>query len=88
MHPKAVTCLRTDQAAEHLSEAYKQELRNNNINLECSSAYDHWQNGYAEKLIRDICNMARCMLEYGSVARDMWGWAVRYAVYVQNRLVH
>ena len=32
--------------------------------------------------------MARCMLDYGGVARDMWGYAVRYAVYVQNRVVH
>jgi hypothetical protein len=26
-------------------------------------------------------------LNYGHVARDMWGWAVRYAVYIQNRLM-
>ena len=56
--------------------------------MECSCAYDHFQNGKAEKLIRDICNMARCMLEYGKVARDMWGYAVRYAAHVQNRIVH
>ena len=83
-----VQCLRTDQAKEHLSKAYINELRRHGIRLECSAAYDHYQNGRAEKLIRDICNMARCMLEYGKVARDMWGYAVRYAAYVQNRLVH
>jgi hypothetical protein len=39
-------------------------------------------------LLRYISIMARCMLEYGGVARDMWGYAVRYATYVQNRIVH
>ena len=83
-----VGCLRTDQAGEHFSKKYQAELRKHGIRMECSCGYDHWQNGYAEKLIRDICNMARCMLEYGKVARDMWGYAVRYAAYVQNRVVH
>jgi hypothetical protein len=83
-----VGCLRTDQAAEHLLKAYRQELARNNINLECICSYDHFQNGRAEKCIRDICFMAQCMLEYGKVARDMWGYAVRYAAHVQNRLVH
>ena len=83
-----VKCLRTDQAAEHLSKNYLNELQRQGIRLECSSAYDHYQNGRAEKLIRDICNMARCMLEYGRVPRDMWGYAVRYAAHIQNRIIH
>ncbi len=83
-----IKTLRTDQAAEHLSADFKKELLENKINLELSSAYDHWQNGFVERSIRDICTMACCLLEYGGVARDMWGWAVRYAVYIQNRIVH
>ena len=83
-----VRCLRTDQAGEHLSKDYQDEIKRQGIRMECSSAYDHYQNGRAEKLIRDVCTMARCMLDYGGVARDMWGYAVRYAVYVQNRVVH
>ena len=83
-----VECLRVDQAGEHLSKAYRDELVRNSIRMECSCSYDHFQNGRAEKVIRDICSTARCMLEYGKVARDMWGYAVRYAVYVQNRIVH
>jgi hypothetical protein len=83
-----IECLRTDGAGEHMSKAYQDVLRKHKIRIECSAGYDHWQNGYAEKLIRDICNMARCMLEYGKVARDMWGYAVRYAAHVQNRIVH
>ena len=83
-----IKCLRTDQAGEHLSKQYQTELKRQEIRMECSCAYDHWQNGYAKKLIRDICNMARCMLEYGKVARDMWGYAVRYAAHIQNRIVH
>ena len=83
-----IDILRTDQASEFLSKPYRQELEKHNINFECSCAYEHFQNGYAEKCVRDICTMARCMLEYGKVARDMWGYAVRYAAYVQNRIVH
>lgn len=83
-----IKCIRTDQAGEHLSNNYQAELKRQHIRMECSCAYDHWQNGYAEKTIRDICNMARCMIEYGKVARDMWGYAVRYAAHVQNRVVH
>ncbi len=84
---RKVRCLRTDQAAEHMSEDFKAEIKKNGISLEYSAAMDHFQNGYAEKCIKDMCTMARCMLEYGGVARDMWGWAVRYAAYVMNRLV-
>ena len=83
-----VKCIRTDQAKEHLSKTFLAETEKNKINMEYSASYDHFQNGRAEKAIRDICTMARCMLEYGKVARDMWGYAVRYAAYVQNRLVH
>ena len=83
-----VKCIRTDQAGEHLSKNYQNELKRQGIRMECSCSYNHHQNGVAEKAIRDICNMARCMLDYGHVARDMWGYAVRYAAHVQNRLVH
>jgi hypothetical protein len=83
-----VKCLRVDQAAEHLSKAFQAEAQRQEIRMEYSCPYDHWQNGRAEKAIRDINNMARCMIEYGKVARDMWGYAVRYAAYVQNRIVH
>jgi hypothetical protein len=82
--------LRTDQAGEHLSKQYKQELKKHGpygIRLECSASYDDFQNGHAEWLIRTISNMARCLLEYRGVARDMWGYAVRYAAYIQNSTV-
>ena len=83
-----IACLRADQAKEHLAKGYRKELKKHDISLECSCAYFHYQIGMAEKSIRDICTMARCMIEYGKVARDMWGYAVRYAAYVQNRIVH
>ena len=79
-----VECLRVDQAGEHLSKAYRDELVKNSVRMECSCSYSHFQNGRAEKVIRELCNMARCMLEYGKVARDMWGYAIRYAAYIQN----
>jgi hypothetical protein len=85
-----VECLRTDQAGEHLAKEHQDELKRhglNGIQMECSAAYDHYQNGHAERLIRHITTMARCMLEYSKMARDMWGYAVRYAGYVQNRTV-
>lgn len=62
-------------------------MQQNSISLKTSCAYEHWQNGYAEKAIQDICQMSRCLLEYGKVPSDMWGWAVRYAVCIQNRLI-
>ncbi len=83
-----VECIRLDQAGEHMSKEYYAELKTQKIRLETSCGYDHWQNGVAEKAIRDLCNMARCMIEYGKVARDMWGYAVRYAAHVQNRVIH
>ena len=79
-----IKCLRTDQAGEHLSESFRKELSDQMIALECSCAYEHHQNGRAEKLIRDLCTMARCMLSYGKVPRDMWGYAIWYAAFVQN----
>jgi hypothetical protein len=78
--------LRVDQAGEHLSEDYINFLHRKGIKLECSCARNHYQNGVAEKAIRDVAEMARTMMNNADAPRDLWGYAVRYATYIQNRL--
>lgn len=46
----------------------------------------YYQNGVAVKAIRDIAVKEECMLYHSEASRDLWGWAVRYAVHVQNRI--
>jgi transposase InsO family protein len=41
--------LLTDQASEFLSHEYRAQLTQLSISLQCSAAYSHHQNGYAER---------------------------------------
>lgn len=83
---ETVRSIRVDQAAEHLSDDYLAFLQRRGIKLQCSCARNHWQNGIAEKAIRDVAEMSRCMLNFAQAPRDLWGYAMRYATFVQNRV--
>jgi len=83
-----VGAIRFDQSSDHMAEDYRTYLTKHNIKMEAPCTESHYQNGIAEKAVRDVADMARCMLnaENYRLPRDLWGWAVRYATHTQNRL--
>lgn len=85
-----VRAIRFDQSSEHLADDYRAHLILKGIRIEAPCTESHYQNGIAEKAVRDAAEMSRCMLngEGYKIPRDMWGWAIRYAVFIQNRLPH
>ena len=43
-------------------------------------------NGKSERLNRTLENMIRCMINDRNAPRYLWGEALRYAIYIRNRL--
>ena len=85
-----VKTIRFDQSSEHLADDYRAFLLLKGIKVEAACTESHYQNGIAEKAVRDIAETSRCMMnaEKHTMPRDVWGWAVRYATHVQNRMPH
>jgi hypothetical protein len=85
-----VGTIRLDQSSEHLADDYRAHLILQQTKMEAPCTESHYQNGIAEKAVRDIAETSRCLLngEGYSLPRDLWGWAVRYAVHIQNRMPH
>lgn len=68
---------RTDRSSEHMSEKSLKKLWKNGIRVKSCCVQYHYQNRVAEKVITDVADMARCMLNHMEVSRDIWGWTAR-----------
>ena len=58
----------------------------NGIQKEFTVPYNSFQNGRAERFHRTVMDMARAMLIEAKLSSSFWEHAVRYAVYIRNRL--
>jgi hypothetical protein len=79
-----VVILRTDNAGKFHSLEFQGILQGYNVKMECCCPYSHYQNGKAERMIRDVSEKARCMMNHAQCPCDFWTWAVRHAVWVRN----
>lgn len=77
--------IHADQGGAFMSDYVQSRLRAKNIKFTDATAGNHEQNGYAEKLIRDIMNVARAMLMRFNSPDILWEQAVANAVYAMNR---
>ena len=70
-----VSIFRFDQSSEHMSHDYADFLRSRSIKVEVPCTESHYQNGIAEKAVRDIAETSRCMMNNPGhrMPRDMWG---------------
>ncbi|CAB0019675.1 unnamed protein product [Nesidiocoris tenuis] len=84
--PYSVTrYLLCDNAGENSSSSFKNFCRQKGITIKYTVPRQSLQNGKAEKFNRDIMEKTRCLLYDSGVDRDLWGEALRTAVYLKNR---
>jgi hypothetical protein len=72
-----VVILRTDNAGEFHSPEFQGILQGYHVKMECCCPYSHYQNGKAERMIRDVSEKAHCMMNHAQCPRDFWTWAVQ-----------
>ena len=83
---KQLKMLRTDGAGEYTSAAFKGYLAECGIQTQLATAYSPQQNGVAERCIKTVSEMMRCMLHEKQVEPGLWAEAVSTSVYIKNRL--
>lgn len=81
-----ISHFRCDNGGEYSSNRLIEYSKKQGIQLDYTVARNPEQNGVSERLNQSILNMARCLLKQFDVSKDLWGEAVRTAVYTINRL--
>ena len=72
------------------SKAFTQLLLEKDIGYipKTTAAHSSAQNGMAEKPNQDLARMMRSLLYGAGLGSEYWGYAMRHAVYLKNRLPH
>ena len=78
----------TDCAKEFVGGDKKTFCRNNGIRQETSAPYTPEENGKIERVWGTICGMARCMIQRANMDKEYWTYALSYAFYIKNLLLH
>jgi hypothetical protein len=84
---RACKVLRIDNAGEMNSKQAYEFYEAMLIWIEVCNAYEHHQSGRAESAIGTISMRARVMLVSSGLPMTYWGFAVRYAVAIENRFL-
>ena len=61
-------------------------LRGHGITIQVTAPYAHQQNGKAERYIRTLEDDMQTLLADSGLPFSFWGWAIRTAQYLMNRL--
>lgn len=80
--------IHSDKGRNYLSNEVQTLLREKHISWSDSSAYNHEQNGLAEKTHLDLTNMTNALLNANKMPKRVWSVAMSHAVYLNNRLYH
>jgi len=80
--------LRSDNGGEFLNKTLTTYLDSKYITHQTSNAYEHHENGAAERAIRSVKDMARVILLQSKLPVPFWSLATRCAAFVMNRLPH
>lgn len=83
---KQIKILQCDYDSVLLGAAVREWMRENNIKLQTSAPYTHWQNGFIEAMIGKVMDKARSIMAAGRVPRKYWSYAILCACYLINRL--
>jgi transposase InsO family protein len=82
-----VKTLRTDNGREYVNDALESFLSTAGITLEKTVPYCPQQNGVAERANRTLWEGASAaMADSKMIPANMWGFAVKYMAYVNNRM--
>lgn len=80
-----VKCVRSDNGTEFTCKEFQDVLRKNLIKHETSAPYSPHQNGTAERGMRTLFEMARCLLLESGLPKTLWTYAVMISAYIRNR---
>ncbi|KAJ2914738.1 hypothetical protein MD484_g5685, partial [Candolleomyces efflorescens] len=83
---KRVIRVRLDGAAELCKGVLEEHFRAQGISYQVTARYAHQQNGKAERYIRTIQDSAAVLMVASGLNQSFWGWAVKFAQYVRNRI--
>ena len=78
--------LLSDNGGEYVNKIMSDYLLIRNIKHQRTVPYSPQQNGTSERRNLTIMNMARTIIIEAGLPQEYWIFAVRYAVYTQNRL--
>jgi hypothetical protein len=84
-HP--IKCIRSDNGPEYKSKYLDDIYSQENIRTEFTAPHSPAQNGMVERLNRTLLEMTKAMLKHiPSLAKDLWPYAIDYALYLYNRI--
>ena len=78
--------LRTDRGGEFTSKKFTEFCKVEGVERHLTAPYTPQQNGVVERRNRTVMSTARSLLKSMQVPTNLWGEAVRHAVYLLNRL--
>ena len=81
-----VITVRMDGAPEICEGSMGAHLRGRGITVQVTAPYAHQQNGKAERYIRTLEDDMQTLLADSGLPFSFWGWGVRTAQYLRNRL--
>ena len=81
-----VLTVRMDGAPELSEGLMGAHIRGRGITIQVTAPYAHQQNGKAERYVRTLEDDMQTLLADSGLPFSFWGWAVRTAQYVRNRL--
>lgn len=83
---QGIQVFRTDCGGEFCSKEFINFCEDTGIQRHYTAPYSPQQNGVVERRNRTVVATSRSMLKERNVPSQMWGEAIRHAVYVLNRM--
>jgi len=81
-----VKVVRHDGALEFSTKELQRYYEQKGIQQQITVRYAHSTNGTAERMIRTVVTMARCLLRHANLDKCFWAEACLTAIYTRNRL--
>jgi transposase InsO family protein len=80
-----IKILHSDNGGEYKSGAFDEYLRKNGIGRRLTVHHTPEHNAVAERLNRTLLEKVRAMLHAANLPRNLWGEALKHAVWLKNR---
>lgn len=77
--------IRCDNGGEFKNKVIGDYAKRNGIQIEYTQAYSPQMNGVSERMNRSVYNKARALMLESNLPKNLWGEAVRCAMYQINR---
>ena len=81
-----MSTLFSDNAGEYASGMFTSMLREEGVQHKTSAPYVSEDNGLAERQMRQLADLARCMMAFAKTPKFLWNYAMEHACYVLNRM--